>query len=88
MGVGCMLFGETDPHPACPPARPLPTRPAQPRRLAEVRAAHYPFQADSAYLVTASSDLTAKLWDVQSGDVIRHYTGQMAMTCVALNDSS
>jgi len=46
------------------------------------------FSADSAYLVTASSDMTAKLWDVDAGAVIRHYTGQMAMTCVALNDSS
>lgn len=46
------------------------------------------FSADSAYLVTASSDYTAKLWDVQTGEVIRHYAGQMAVTCVALNDSA
>jgi WD40 repeat protein len=46
------------------------------------------FSADSAYLVTASSDQTAKLWDVQTGEVIRHYTSQMAITCVALNDAS
>jgi G protein beta subunit-like protein len=45
------------------------------------------FSADSAYLLTASSDNTAKLWDVNSGEVIRHYTSTMAVTCVALNDS-
>ncbi len=46
------------------------------------------FSADSAYLVTASSDFTAKLWDVHSGEVIRNYTSTMAITCVALNDAS
>lgn len=46
------------------------------------------FSADSAYLVTASSDFTAKLWDVNSGDVIRLYASPMAVTCVALNDAS
>ena len=47
------------------------------------------FSADSAYLVTASSDHTALLWDLASGEVIRHYTGHsLALTSVALNDSS
>mmetsp|Transcript_6264 Transcript_6264/g.18293 ORF Transcript_6264/g.18293 Transcript_6264/m.18293 type:complete len:332 (-) Transcript_6264:32-1027(-) len=46
------------------------------------------FSADSAYLVTASSDYTARLWDVHTGDVIRNYQSQMAVTCVALNDAS
>jgi G protein beta subunit-like protein len=46
------------------------------------------FSADSAYLVTASSDFTARLWDVASGEVIRHYKSPMAITCVALNDAS
>jgi len=45
------------------------------------------FSADSAYLVTASSDFSAKLWDVHSGKVIRNYGSQMAITAVALNDA-
>ena len=47
------------------------------------------FSADSAYLVTGSSDKTAKLWDVKSGEVILEYKGHTkAITAVALNDSS
>ena len=45
------------------------------------------FSADSAYLVTASSDQTARLWDVAQGETIRHYTGHhKAVICVALHD--
>ena len=36
--------------------------------------------ADSAYLVTASSDQTARLWDVAQGETIRHYTGHHKYT--------
>jgi FOG: WD40 repeat len=47
------------------------------------------FSADSSYLVTASSDQTARLFNLRSGEVVRQYTGhQSAVTCVALNDSS
>lgn len=47
------------------------------------------FSADSAYLVSASSDKTAKLWDVRTGDVILEYRGhQKAITSIALNDAS
>lgn len=47
------------------------------------------FCADSSYLVTASSDSTARLWNLRTGDVVRQYHGhQGAVTCVALNDSS
>ena len=47
------------------------------------------FCADSGYLVTASSDATARLWNLRTGDVVRQYHGhQSAVTCVALNDSS
>lgn len=47
------------------------------------------FSADSSYLVTASSDHSARLWNLRSGEVVRQYTGhQYAVTCVALNDSS
>jgi G protein beta subunit-like protein len=47
------------------------------------------FCADSSYLVTASSDATARLWNLRTGDVVRQYHGhQNALTCVALNDSS
>ena len=49
------------------------------------------YSGDSAYLVTASSDQTAletaRLWDVASGETIRHYTGHhKAVTAVALHD--
>eukprot|EP00501_MAST-03F_sp_TOSAG23-6_P001786 GSMAST32.ASY1.ANO1.1864.1 assembled CDS len=32
------------------------------------------FSADSSYLVTASSDFSARLWEVRRGVVVRHYT--------------
>jgi G protein beta subunit-like protein len=45
------------------------------------------FSADSAYLVSASSDNTARLWSASSGDCICIYTGHTkALTSVALND--
>jgi G protein beta subunit-like protein len=47
------------------------------------------FSADSSYLVTASSDHSARLFNLRSGEVVKQYTGhQSAVTCVALNDSS
>ena len=45
------------------------------------------FSADSAYLVTSSSDETAKLWDLTQGEPIRTYSGHTkAVTAVSLND--
>lgn len=45
------------------------------------------FSADSAYLVTASSDNTARLWSNSSGECVCIYTGHTkAVTSVALND--
>lgn len=45
------------------------------------------FSADSAYIVSGSSDNTARLWSVSSGDCIVIYTGHTrAVTAVALND--
>ena len=45
------------------------------------------FSADSAYIVTASSDGTARLWDVTSGEMVRTYAGhQKAVTAIAMND--
>ena len=45
------------------------------------------FSADSAYIVTASSDGTSKLWDVGSGEVVCTYVGhQKAVTAIAMND--
>jgi len=39
--------------------------------------------------VSASSDQTAKLWDLNSGETIRQYQGhQKATVCLALNDAS
>jgi len=47
------------------------------------------FCADSSYIVTASSDHVARLWNLRTGDVVRSYHGhQSAVTCVALNDSN
>jgi|TARA_B110000902_G_scaffold256150_1_gene322524 WD40 repeat protein len=43
----------------------------------------------SAYLVTASSDASARLWDCASGEAIRIYSGHhKAAVCCALNDSA
>ncbi len=37
--------------------------------------------------MVASSDNTARLWDLAQGETIRTYTGHTkAITCVALND--
>lgn len=45
------------------------------------------FSADSAYLVSASSDNTARLWSASSGDCISIFTGHLkALTSVTLND--
>lgn len=47
------------------------------------------FSADSGYLVTASSDMSARLWEVASGTAVRTYTGHAkAVTAVALNDAA
>jgi len=47
------------------------------------------FSADSAYLVTASSDHSARLWEVGSQQIIRQYNGHhRGAVCVALNDYS
>jgi G protein beta subunit-like protein len=47
------------------------------------------FSADSYYLVSVSSDLSGKLWDLRSGNVIQNYSGHnLAVTCVALHDSN
>ncbi len=47
------------------------------------------FSVDAAYLVTASSDHMARLWDLSTGETIRTYTGHgKALVCCALNDSA
>ena len=47
------------------------------------------YSADSAYLVSASSDHTARLWELASGSTVRQYNAHhKACVCVALNDSS
>lgn len=47
------------------------------------------FSADSLYLVSASSDQSAKLWDLRTGEVVRNFAGHnLAVTCVALNDGT
>ena len=45
------------------------------------------FSADSSYLVTASTDCTAKLWSVGSGACVRTYAGHSkGVTACALGD--
>jgi G protein beta subunit-like protein len=47
------------------------------------------FSADSAYLVTVSSDHYARLWELSSATIIRQYNGHhRGVICVALNDYS
>lgn len=47
------------------------------------------FSADSAYLVTVSSDHYARLWELSTGTIIRQYSGHhRGAVCVALNDYS
>lgn len=46
------------------------------------------FSADSAYLVSASSDHYARLWELATGTTVKQYAGHhKAVSCVALNDS-
>ena len=45
------------------------------------------FSADSSLLVTASSDSTARVWDVETGESMLELKGhQRAVTSVALRD--
>lgn len=45
------------------------------------------FSADSAYLMTAASDNTARLFERRTGDIVSVFTGHSkAITCIALND--
>lgn len=47
------------------------------------------FCADSGYLVTASSDRVARLFNLDTATVVEFYSGhESAVTCVALNDCS
>mmetsp|Transcript_29857 Transcript_29857/g.77064 ORF Transcript_29857/g.77064 Transcript_29857/m.77064 type:complete len:325 (-) Transcript_29857:277-1251(-) len=47
------------------------------------------FSTDSEYIVTASSDHTARLWDLKKGETVRQYTGHSkAVTSVTLNDAA
>jgi len=68
---------------------------ADPRQAPRGRAGHQRwvwdcvFSVDAAYLVTASSDCSARLWDLSTGDAIRMYSGHhKAAVCCALNDSA
>lgn len=47
------------------------------------------FSADSAYLVSVSSDHYARLWELSTAQIIRQYSGHhRGVICVALNDYS
>lgn len=77
---------------------PEPTKPGEEPRPFELEAdlaSHQrwvwdcAFSADSAYLVTASSDHYARLWEVHTQQIIRQYNGHhRGAICVALNDYS
>ena len=46
------------------------------------------FSSDSALLISVSTDTVAKIWDVESGNLIKNLNGHTrGLTCVALNDS-
>lgn len=46
------------------------------------------FSADSAYLVSASSDHYARLWELQTGVTVKQYNGHTKpICCIALNDA-
>ena len=45
------------------------------------------FSCDSAYLISASSDTTVRLWDVENGEIVQVLKGHTkGITCLALND--
>lgn len=45
------------------------------------------FSADSSFILTGSSDNTARLWDVVAGEMVSIYSGHSkAITAVAMND--
>lgn len=45
------------------------------------------FSCDSEYIITASSDYVAKIWQCESGDVLRNLKGhKLAVNCLTLND--
>jgi WD40 repeat protein len=68
-------------------ARPRPIEPTKELRGHQRWVWDCVFSADSAYLVSASSDHTARLWDISAGESIREYTGHTkAVCCVALSD--
>ena len=46
------------------------------------------FSADSSFILSGSSDSTARLWDMNSGEIICIYLGHTkSITAVAINDS-
>lgn len=46
------------------------------------------FSADSSFMLSGSSDGTARLWDVESGEIVCVYLGHSkSITSVAINDS-
>jgi G protein beta subunit-like protein len=45
------------------------------------------FSCDSAYLISASTDATVRLWDVESGEIVQILKGHSkGIVCLALND--
>ena len=46
------------------------------------------FTCDSQYLFTASSDKSARLWSVKTGELKKEYVGhQKPVVCLAYSDS-
>jgi G protein beta subunit-like protein len=45
------------------------------------------FSNDSQYVITGSSDTVARLWNINTGENVREYSGhQKAITSVAFSD--
>lgn len=46
------------------------------------------FSSDGKYMLTASSDKNARLWDVNSGEIVQVYSGHTKpISCLAFSDS-
>lgn len=46
------------------------------------------FTSDSSYMFTVSSDKNARLWNVETGEIVQTFTGhQKPVSCLAFTDT-